>query len=54
VAIPKSGDPQRQRENFSVFDFALTEDEMAAICRLARPGGRMVTPSWSPRWDEAT
>ncbi|MDF3062338.1 MAG: 2,5-didehydrogluconate reductase [Microvirga sp.] len=51
VAIPKSGDPQRQRENFSVFDFGLTDEEMAAICGLARPGGRMVTPAWSPHWD---
>ena len=51
AAIPKSGDSRRQRENVAVFDFALTDKEMAAICRLARPGGRMVTPSWSPRWD---
>jgi diketogulonate reductase-like aldo/keto reductase len=51
VAIPKSGDPQRQRENFSVFEFGLTDEEMAAICGLARPGGRMVTPAWSPHWD---
>lgn len=31
VAIPKSADPGRIRENLSVFDFALDADEMAAI-----------------------
>ena len=51
AAIPKSGNPRRMRENLAVFDFALTEDEMARISALARPGGRMVSPSWSPRWD---
>jgi diketogulonate reductase-like aldo/keto reductase len=53
AAIPKSGDPRRQRENLAVFDFALADEEMAAIPGLARRGGRMVTPVWSPRWDEA-
>jgi diketogulonate reductase-like aldo/keto reductase len=53
AAIPKSGDPQRQRENLAVFDFTLSDEEMAAICGLARRDGRMVSPSWSPRWDEA-
>jgi diketogulonate reductase-like aldo/keto reductase len=51
AAIPKSGDPGRMRENLAVFDFALGEDEMARISGLARRGGRMVSPSWSPRWD---
>lgn len=31
VAIPKSGHPGRQRENFEVFGWALTVDEMAQI-----------------------
>jgi len=35
-AIPKSADPQRQRENASVFDFALTADESAALAALDR------------------
>jgi diketogulonate reductase-like aldo/keto reductase len=51
AAIPKSGDPRRMRENLAVFDFALSDEEMARIAALARPGGRLVSPSWSPRWD---
>jgi len=34
--IPKSADPQRQRENADIFGFALTAEEVAAISGLER------------------
>ncbi len=34
VAVPKSGNPERIAENFDVFSFALSEDEMLALNAL--------------------
>ena len=34
VAIPKSQDPQRMRQNLAVFDFALDADDLAALALL--------------------
>jgi 2,5-diketo-D-gluconate reductase A len=36
VVIPKSVTPERVRENFELFDFELSEDDLAAIARLDR------------------
>jgi 2,5-diketo-D-gluconate reductase A len=36
VPVPKSGDPDRQRENLDVFGFTLTDDEVDAISALER------------------
>jgi diketogulonate reductase-like aldo/keto reductase len=36
LPVPKSGNPERQRENLDVFGFELTEDEVAAISGLER------------------
>jgi diketogulonate reductase-like aldo/keto reductase len=52
AAIPKSGNRERIAENFGIFDFALSQNEMRRISALARPDGRMVSPSWATEWDE--
>ncbi len=36
IAIPRSSKPERIAENFGVFDFALTEEEMQRISALGR------------------
>ncbi|MYL49909.1 aldo/keto reductase [Halobacillus litoralis] len=41
VAIPKSSSPVRQRENLSIFDFNLTEEDMNRINQLTRQDGRV-------------
>ena len=41
VSIPRSTSPQRQRENLSIFDFALSDTDMKAIAELSRPDGRL-------------
>ena len=51
VAIPKSATPKRIRENFNIFDFALTPAEMARLSQLARSNGRIVQPAIAPQWD---
>jgi 2,5-diketo-D-gluconate reductase A len=38
IVIPKSSRRARMAENFDVFDFALTDDEMAALTGLEREG----------------
>ncbi len=40
IVFPKSNRAERMRENIDVFDFALTDDEQAAITALER-GGRV-------------
>ncbi|MCW2848768.1 MAG: aldo/keto reductase [Marmoricola sp.] len=41
LPIPKSSSPERQRQNLEIFDFELTDDEVARISALADPGGRL-------------
>ena len=44
AAIPRSSNPQRIADNFKVFDFTLSDDEMKRISALKRPNGRIANP----------
>jgi diketogulonate reductase-like aldo/keto reductase len=44
IPIPRSSKPERMAGNLRVFDFALSEEEMARIAALKRPGGRIANP----------
>jgi 2,5-diketo-D-gluconate reductase B len=50
VIIPKSGTPERIRTNAEVFEFALSDDEMARIGTLDQ-GLRLIDPDDGPDWD---
>jgi len=41
IAIPRTAKETRAAENFDIFDFELSEEEMARIHALARPDGRI-------------
>ncbi|MGH6920296.1 MAG: aldo/keto reductase, partial [Geminicoccaceae bacterium] len=51
AAIPRSSREANVAANLDVFDFALSDGEMAGIAGLARPDGRMVRPAVAPDWD---
>ncbi|MGH6900975.1 MAG: aldo/keto reductase [Geminicoccaceae bacterium] len=51
-AIPRSSREAHAKANLEIFDFALSEAEMAEIFALAHPGGRQVDfPGYAPCWD---
>jgi diketogulonate reductase-like aldo/keto reductase len=50
--IPRSSNRQRIAENLAVFDFTLSDDEMAQIAALRRRDGRIADPAGrAPAWD---
>ncbi len=51
VAIPRSSNPDRIRENLAVFDFALDPEEVAAIDALRSRAQRICDFEFSPEWD---
>ena len=51
VVIPRTSRIGRLEENLALFDFALSEAEMAEVRALSQRQGRIVDWSWSPQWD---
>ncbi len=53
IAIPRTAKESRAAENFDIFDFQLSPEEMDRIHALARPDGRIgdwIDPAF--KWDE--
>jgi diketogulonate reductase-like aldo/keto reductase len=52
IAIPRSSSEAHARSNFEIFDFELSEAEMAEITELTSPQGRVVNVAGvAPAWD---
>ena len=53
AVIPRTSRSARLAENFAIFDFQLSPEEMAQIASLAQRGGRIVDYAYSgsPKWD---
>jgi 2,5-diketo-D-gluconate reductase B len=50
--IPRSSNAARIAQNLDVFDFALSDDDMARIFALKRPNSRIANPAGrAPAWD---
>ncbi|MDY6922700.1 MAG: aldo/keto reductase [Pseudomonadota bacterium] len=53
IAIPRTSKVHRAEENFDIFDFQLSEEEIDRVHALARPVGRLgdwIDPAF--KWDE--
>jgi 2,5-diketo-D-gluconate reductase B len=51
AAIPRTSKIERLSENIDVFDFALSDDEMRLIFRMASAKGRLTDFGFAPKWD---
>lgn len=50
-ALTKTSRPARVAEDFAVFDFDLSEQDITAIAAVARAAGRIVSPEGvAPSW----
>jgi 2,5-diketo-D-gluconate reductase B len=50
-AIPRTSKIERLSENIDIFDFALSDQEMAQIFHLADAKGRLTDFAFAPKWD---
>lgn len=51
LAIPKSSSEKHMKSNAEIFDFELTQEEVAQINELRKPDGRLISPDFAPDWD---
>ncbi len=51
--IPKAASEEHIKDNFDIFDFNLSVEEMENIDNLAAENKRFVDPDFAPQWDTA-
>jgi len=51
IPIPRTSNPAHLADNLDIFDFTLSDAEMAEIAGLTRPDGRVIDPPHAPKWD---
>jgi 2,5-diketo-D-gluconate reductase B len=52
IVIPGTSKEERLQENFAIFDFNLSDHEMAEIGALKKANERVVNPPFAPQWDK--
>lgn len=50
-AIPRTSRIERLSENIDIFDFALSDEEMARIFEMGSTKGRLTDYGFAPKWD---
>jgi len=51
IVIPGTSKEERLKENYSIFDFSLSDQEMAEVGALKKANERVVNPPFAPQWD---